>query len=151
MTSARRLRNGLLRPWVVDYMAGVEELDRLKAQGLDVNLTPDQAHTLGVALAEQRGDGHEPAQDLTLSGEASKALDQVVADRARRHPAPAPAQDQVLDLAIDLGQRLSPANRQARGIEHGLDDGNGDGQGEHAGGAQPKNHDRNGKIEGSGT
>jgi hypothetical protein len=82
----RVLRNGLLRPWAVDYFNGLDEARRLSEElGAEIAPTPEQAHALGVATAEQaEGEGvaqvHDP--DPELSDEASQALDQIVADRA---------------------------------------------------------------------
>lgn len=141
---ARRLRNGLLRPWACDWWDGVQEQAHLREQGLDLDLDPFELHALGVAVAEQRGEGHAPAPDLTLSDEASKALDAIVAARSRP---PSPGHGQALDQAHDRdqGQRLTPRNSQARRSGHDLDSGLDAGQGDHTSGTVQGNRVRNEK------
>lgn len=85
MIGARRDRKGHLVPWVVDYFNGVEEVQRMRARGLSVNMTATEIHALGVAIAEQReGRGHAVGldPDPVLSPATSEALDAIVARRA---------------------------------------------------------------------
>ncbi|HET6814124.1 MAG TPA: hypothetical protein VFJ69_08960 [Actinomycetota bacterium] len=126
---ARRQRNGLLVPWVVDWWAGREEQARLQAQGLDLDLTPHELHALGVAISEQRGDGHEPVQDLTLGNEAIEALGRVARERAL-----VPAQDQ----DQDQDQRPRPPRSNARADRDGDPTGIDHGRGDHAERGEPE-------------
>jgi hypothetical protein len=98
----RRTRSGLLRPWVVDYMNGRAEQQRLSRElGVDLDLDPIEAHALGVAIADQgqgeaMGHGQYLHQDPTLDPGAAVALETIAAardhnphedwnDRHRRH------------------------------------------------------------------
>jgi hypothetical protein len=139
---ARRLPNGLIRPWVVDWWAGVQEQAHLREQGLDLDLNGHELHALGVAISEQRGDGHEPVQDLTLTEEQKAAIRRVARARVLV-PAQTQTQDQAQDR--DQDQRPSPANRQARADRDGNPIGIDHGRAEHAGGAVQQDRVRNGK------
>ena len=138
--TARRLRNGLWRPWALDWWAGVTEQARLQAMGLDLDLDSTDLHALGVAMVEQRGEGHEPVQDLTLSNEAIEALERVARERAL---VPAQAQDQANGQAQDSAQAWH--NRHARDPEHGIGDGLDQGRGDHAERGEPETSVQNEK------
>jgi hypothetical protein len=140
MTGARRQRNGLLVPWIVDWDRGQAEQQRLSEElGLDLDLSPNQLHALGVATSEARGEGHAPAQDLTLSEEASNILDRIVAKRAcmpftsrctcGQHEPHEIGDGQALGLGSPEGAYMAP---EISGM--GISTPNGQGQGVHAGG-----------------
>jgi hypothetical protein len=95
----------------VDYLDGLVEVRRLREEGLDVNMTTDEITALGRAMADQR-EAQAPAmgqvQDLTLSEEASRILDQIVAERSRPI---GQAQDQHLDQASAEGRGTGTPER----------------------------------------
>jgi hypothetical protein len=105
VTSARRDRNGHLVPWVVDYFNGVEEVERMRARGLSVEMTTTEVHALGVAIAEQReGRGHAVGldPDPVLSPAASQALDAIVARRAAHGPGSGSGPDRSTSVKSDI-------------------------------------------------
>jgi hypothetical protein len=125
----RRLPNGIVRPWIVDWDLGRAELERLRAEGLDTDLDPGQVHALGVAIADQAGHGHAPAPDLAPSPELMDMIEAIAT--ARDAPVTAGDQAQVQGRVQVHSQRLSPANRQARADRNGLTTPNGVGQVDH--------------------
>jgi hypothetical protein len=85
VTAPRQTRSGAWVPWALDYFAGVDEQDRLRGEGLTLDLDSAELAALGRAMAEQREAQAPPlaqAHDLTLSLEARQALDRIVAERA---------------------------------------------------------------------
>jgi hypothetical protein len=127
--TARRTRSGAWRPAAVNYLDGLVEVRRLREEeGLDVNMTTDEITALGRAMADQR-EAQAPAmgqvQNLTLSEEASRILDQIVAERSRPI---GQAQDQHLDQASAQGRGTGTPERIEFGFSRPHDTGQGDRQ-----------------------
>lgn len=124
-------------------MDGVQEQDRLRGEGVRLDLDSAELAALGRAMAEQR-EALAPAQaqDLTLTEEQVQALDMVVAERAavpehwrwdrqrelhqhHRHAAnescnedgPGPAPDRTAKSTAE-----DPDNGDGSGKEYGRDD-----------------------------
>jgi hypothetical protein len=82
ITWPRRMPGGYLRPYVVDLMRGREELARLQAAGLDLDL--DQLLDLNIAVLGASLP-RPPAPEVEDTGETlDQILDRITAERDRR-------------------------------------------------------------------
>jgi hypothetical protein len=82
MMPARRLPNGLLRPWAADLLAGLREQQRLRDRGLDLHLSHGEVAALGAAL-EGEAPGNYWTHAPVLTDEAGRILDQIGEHRTR--------------------------------------------------------------------
>jgi hypothetical protein len=111
MTEPRRTRSGGLVPVAIDQWRGLQEAERLAEElGVDVAVTMDQAHALGVALAEkqEQDQPQAPVQDQELTDDQLRAMRRV---RDAYSLLPDREQDQARDHRVSMDPRKPSSER----------------------------------------